>query len=67
MMCSTTNEIQASDAKTRGLERFYRTFLREIERTCYGINTCGAEPLRRVSFERYCELMYTTPSVVRHK
>lgn len=56
---STTKEIQASSEKTEKLKYFYKCFLQEVYRTPFGINTCGAEPLREVIFNFYCEKLYT--------
>jgi hypothetical protein len=55
LLSSTTEQIQASPELTAALRRFYRELFRQIERFSYGINTCGAEPLRSVLREAYCE------------
>lgn len=54
LMCSTTYEIEKSPERIRSLGTFYQSLIAEIERTHYGINFCGAEPLRSHLFDYYC-------------
>lgn len=58
LLCSTSLKIQNSIQKTNALKYFYEGLIKEITRTPYGINSCGAEPLRKVLFEDYCEKLY---------
>ncbi len=50
-----TWDIQESPEKLEKLKYFYARFLKEMERTPYGFNLCGAEPWREVFFNHYCE------------
>lgn len=61
LLGATTWEIEDSKHKTQAMKRFYRALLAAIERTPYGLSTCGAEPLRRAFFESYCERLYHLP------
>ncbi len=54
LMCSTTLEIEKSPDMARSLKLFYKNLIAEIEKTHYGINYCGAEPLQEILFEHYC-------------
>lgn len=56
---STTDEIQKSKEKTEALKLFYKSLITEIERTPFGINTCGPEPLRDVLIDYYCSKLRT--------
>ena len=55
LFASSTNKIINSDKKSEALIRFYKTFFKEIERTTFGINTCGSQPIRQVIYEHYFE------------
>jgi hypothetical protein len=55
LMCSITEEIQADPRKIEALKLFCRSFMEEVERAHYGINFCGAPPLREVLLDYYCE------------
>ena len=59
LLGSTTFEIEKDKNKAIALERFYRCFWQEMERTPIGINTCGAEPLRSIILQSYCEKLPT--------
>jgi len=61
LLGATTHEIERSKEKTRAIMRFYRALLAAVERTPYGLTSCGAEPLRRAFFESYCEKLYSRP------
>jgi hypothetical protein len=50
---STTDAIDASPAHTVALRRFYKPFFSDLERTPFGVNTCGPEPIRSVLFDMF--------------
>ena len=58
---SSTTNIDGSKKKLKMLKRFYSSLLKNLERTPYGLNSCGAEPVRRAFFERYCDRIYKQP------
>lgn len=58
LLCGTTKEIEDSPTQSQALHYFYKCFILEMERTPFGINTCGAEPLRKVIIDYYCEKLY---------
>jgi len=53
-----TPEIDASESKSNGLERFYRELVIRLNRENIGINSCGFEPLKTVLYNLYCEKLF---------
>jgi hypothetical protein len=60
LMGATTSDIEGSPEKTEALKLFYRSLIEELERTPYGINSCGPEPFRSVAFENYARKLYVS-------
>jgi hypothetical protein len=52
---STTDAIEKDRQKAKGIRRFYRCLLNEIERTPLGINSCGPQPFFDVAAVYYGE------------
>lgn len=55
LMGCTTDVIEKSTPKKQAIITFYKSLLEEVQRTPYGINACGAEPMRTAFREYYCE------------
>lgn len=51
LLGSTSDEIEKDKKKKRALSKFYSKFVEEIERTPFGLSTCGPEPVRTVLFD----------------
>jgi hypothetical protein len=50
---STSHSIEGDTDRTEALKQFYRTFFDELDRTPFGINTCGPEPIRTILYDLY--------------
>lgn len=58
LMGSSTSIIDDDPERQLAYAHFWREFILEIERTPFGINTCGPKPLRSVLFDLAAERLH---------
>ena len=58
LMGSSTPVIDGDPERQLAYTRFWREFILEIERTPFGINTCGPNPLRSILFDIAAERLH---------
>jgi hypothetical protein len=58
LLGSSTSIIDGDPERQLAYARFWREFVLEIERTPFGINTCGPNPLRSILFDLAAERLH---------